>query len=140
SNGPYNAATKTSRISRFTVDRKPPYKLDKASEQVVIEWESDGHNGADLTFGLDGMLYFTSGDGTSDSDGWLSGQDLSRLLAKVLRIDVNRTEGAHNYAIPPDNPCVGQPNVRPETWAYGMRHPWRIAHDSKTGHTWVGHN
>ena len=31
------------------------------------------------------MLYVTSGDGTSDSDTNLRGQDLTELTAKVLR-------------------------------------------------------
>ena len=41
-----------------------------------------------MAFGLDGMLYLTTGDGTSDSDGWNSGQTLDDLLGSVLRIDV----------------------------------------------------
>jgi uncharacterized repeat protein (TIGR03806 family) len=28
----------------------------------------------------------------------------------------------------------------PETWAYGLRNPWRLAVDPKTGHLWVGNN
>jgi glucose/arabinose dehydrogenase len=86
---------------------------------VIIEWDSDGHNGAAITFGLDGYLYVTSGDGTSDSDTNLRGQDLSHLTAKVLRIDVNATVGSLAYRIPADNPFVNREGTRAETWAYG---------------------
>jgi uncharacterized repeat protein (TIGR03806 family) len=133
-------APKESRIVRFTIDRKAPYKLDPASATTIIEWESNGHNGVAITFGLDGMLYVTSGDGTSDSDTNITGQGLDHLLAKLMRIDVDHPDKGRNYSIPKDNPYVGQPNVRPETYAYGLRNPWRMTTDAKTGHIWIGNN
>ena len=42
--------------------------------------------------------------------------------------------------MPADNPFVGQEGVVPETWAYGLRNPWRLTVDPKTGHIWVGNN
>lgn len=131
---------KTSRITRYTMETKPPYKFDPKSALTIIEWLSDGHNGAALTFGKDGMLYVTSGDGTSDSDTNLRGQEMLELTAKVLRIDVDHPTADKPYSVPPDNPFVGNPAVRPETWAYGMRNPWRITCDKETGHIWVGNN
>src|SRR5207244_3547445 len=44
------------RVVRYTMDRRSG-RIDAASRQVIIEWQSAGHNGAALTFGLDGMLY-----------------------------------------------------------------------------------
>ncbi len=108
--------------------------IDPASAKLIIEWESDGHNGAAVCFGLDGMLYVTSGDGTSDSDGDVMGQRTDTLLAKILRIDVDHPADGKAYSVPKDNPFV------PETWAYGMRQPWRITCDEKTGHIWLGQN
>ena len=131
---------KYSTVSRFRMNPRPPYEFDPKSEVVIIEWESDGHNGAAITFGLDGMLYVTSGDGTSDSDTNLRGQDLSKLTAKVLRIDVDHPDEGRMYSVPKDNPFVGQPNVVSETWAYGLRNPWRMTTDRETGHIWVGNN
>jgi uncharacterized repeat protein (TIGR03806 family) len=139
-NGPAASEPKKSQVVRYRVDPRPPYAFEPDSATVVIEWESNGHNGAAVDFGPDGMLYVTSGDGTSDSDTWLSGQDLSRPLAKVLRIDVDRPDPGKQYSVPPDNPFVGQPNVVPETWAYGLRNPWRIDVDDRTGLVWVGQN
>ena len=106
----------------------------------MIEWKSAGHDGGDMTFGLDGMFYITTGDGTSDSDGWDSGQTLNDLLGSVLRIDVHRQNGSLPYAIPKDNPFVQHAGARPEIWAYGLRNPWRMCTDAKTGHIWVGNN
>jgi uncharacterized repeat protein (TIGR03806 family) len=140
SNGPRDAPKRRNRVARFTVGRQPPHHIDPKSEELVIEWESAGHDGGDLTFGLDGMLYVTTGDGTSDSDTWDSGQTLNDLLGSVLRLDVNRRDGPRAYAVPPDNPFVKTPDACPEIWAYGLRNPWRICTDPKTGHIWVGNN
>lgn len=131
---------KYSTVSRFKVNPRPPYEFDPQSETVIIEWLSDGHNGAAITFGLDGMLYVTTGDGTSDSDTNVRGQDMTKLTAKVLRIDVDRPDEGKMYSVPKDNPFVGQPNMVPETWAIGLRNPWRMTTDRQTGHIWVGNN
>ena len=131
---------KSTRITRYTMERKPPHRLPADSGKVIIAWPSDGHNGGAITFGKDGMLYITSGDGTSDSDVDLKGQGLDHLLAKTLRIDVDREANGKPYAIPKDNPFVGKKDVAPETWAYGFRNPWRITTDEKTGDIWVGNN
>jgi glucose/arabinose dehydrogenase len=138
SSGP-SAARKT-RITRYTMERTPPYRLDHKSAKEVIAWSSDGHNGGAVRFGHDGMLYITSGDGTSDSDTNIVGQDMRTLLAKVLRIDVDHPGPGKTYSVPPDNPFVGLKGARPEIWAYGMRNPWRMTVDQETGHLWVGQN
>ena len=132
--------TNTTRVSRYSVDRKSPHRIDPASELVIIEWDSNGHNGGDLAFGADGMLFVTSGDGTSDSDINLRGQDLSQLTAKILRIDVDHPDPGKNYSVPKDNPFVDRADARPETWAYGLRNPWRLSFDRRTGQLWCGNN
>lgn len=145
SNGPVtdkpdDKDNKVTRVSRFTIDREAPFACDPKSQQIIIEWASNGHNGGDLAFGKDGMLYVSSGDGTSDSDTDLAGQDMTRLLAKVLRIDVEHPAEGQAYSVPPDNPFVGQEGIRPETWAAGFRNPWRLHIDRKTGDLWIGNN
>ena len=143
--GQPGVADRMTRITQYRIDPRPPYTFHADSARLIIEWDSNGHDGGDMAFGPDGMLYVTSGDGSSDSDADLAGQDLTRLRAKVLRIDVdhpdaeNRPEG-QAYLVPADNPFVGQPDVRPETWAYGLRNPWRITCDRTTGQIWVGNN
>jgi glucose/arabinose dehydrogenase len=62
---------------------------------------------------------------------------LNSLLAKILRIDVDHKDPGKAYAIPKDNPFVGQEGkARGEVWAYGLRNPWRITFDRQTGALW----
>lgn len=142
SNGPEKGkgTPKTTRITRYSMDPKPPYKFDPKSALTIIEWPSDGHNGGAMAFGKDGMLYITSGDGTSDSDTNVVGQEMTKLTAKVLRIDVDHPAADKPYSVPKDNPFLHIPDARPETWAIGMRNPWRMTADRETGHLWVGNN
>ena len=55
-------------------------------------------------------------------------------------IDVDHADPGRAYSVPKDNPFAGVAGVRPETWAYGLRNPWRMTVDEKTGHLWVGNN
>ncbi|MDB4808072.1 PQQ-dependent sugar dehydrogenase [Verrucomicrobia bacterium] len=131
---------KANRISRFIVRPEPEGSVDPASEHIILEWSSRGHDGGGIAFGHDGMLYISTGDGTSDSDKWLSGQTLDDLLGSVLRIDIRDSTPEKPYTIPPDNPFVDLPNARPELFAYGLRNPWRLTIDALTGQVWVGNN
>ena len=139
-NGAESGKKKQSQITRYTMATKPPFTLDEKTAKTIIAWESDGHNGAALCFGGDGMMYVTSGDGTSDSDRNVTGQRTDLLLGKVLRLDVDHPADGREYAVPKDNPFVGDKRFAPETWAYGLRNPWRISYDAKTDQLWVGNN
>jgi uncharacterized repeat protein (TIGR03806 family) len=139
-NGGENGKKKYSKITRYTMTTKPPYTIDTKTEQTIIEWESDGHNGAAVCFGPDGLMFVTSGDGTSDSDTNVTGQRTDLLLAKVLRINVDKPDSGKLYSVPADNPFVKDKQFAPETWAYGLRNPWRISYDAKTNQLWVGMN
>jgi glucose/arabinose dehydrogenase len=138
-NGPAPGG-KRCRITRYHIDPKPPYKFDPKSALLILDWASDGHNGCAVGFGKDGMLYITTGDGTSDSDTNVVGQGLDHLLAKVLRIDVDNPAPGKTYSVPKDNPFVNRAGARPETWCYGLRNPWRLTVDPVTGDIWVGQN
>jgi glucose/arabinose dehydrogenase len=127
------------RLLRFRMDAATG-KIDESSRTLILEWQSHGHNGLALGFGKDRMLYVTSGDGTSDCDEWDTGQDLTRLNAKLLRIDVDHPADGRPYSIPADNPFLNIPGARPETWAYGFRNPWRMHIDPVTNDIWVGEN
>ena len=133
-------------LSRFVVkgrnetnrDSKPV--CDAATEERILEWPSDGHDGGAVVFGHDGMLYLATGDGTADSDNNLTAQDASSLLGKILRIDVDHPIAGMKYAIPRDNPFLDIKGARGEIWSLGHRNPWRMTVDSKTGGLWVGNN
>jgi putative heme-binding domain-containing protein len=129
-----------SRVSRFTVMPTDPPRIDPASEKIVLTWLAGGHNGGCLEFGNDGYLYISTGDGgdSSPADGLNTGQDISDLLASILRIDVDHEDPGKAYRIPPDNPFVNTPGARPEVWAYGFRNPWKMTFDRPTGDLWAG--
>ncbi|QEL14244.1 PQQ-dependent sugar dehydrogenase [Limnoglobus roseus] len=133
-----------SRVSRFTVKADTPPTVDAASEEIVFTFPQGGHNGGDLHFGPDGYLYVSSGDAADPNppDKFKTGQDISDLLASIHRIDVHHKDAGKNYAIPKDNPFVGQTHngkaSRGEVWAYGFRNPWRFSFDRATGDLWAG--
>lgn len=138
-NGPSQGKGKHTKILRYTFSDDLKRILPE-SLIVVIEWPGNGHNGGDCAFGKDGMLYVTSGDGTSAMDRDNVGQDLSSVRGKVLRIDVDGAPRGKTYVVPKDNPFVALTNARPEIWAYGLRNPWRITSDLPSGQIWVGEN
>ena len=127
-------------VARFHMTDTDPPTIDAASEQTIITWLSGGHNGCCLKFGPDGYLYISTGDGAGPNppDTRQTGQDLSDLLSSILRIDVGHRDDGRNYRIPADNPFVDSPGARGEIWAYGLRNPWRMSFDRKTGDLWVG--
>jgi glucose/arabinose dehydrogenase len=137
-NGPQSKKPRKNRILRFQVEAGPAPKLDPKSEKLIIDWDSDGHNGGEMAFGPDGMLYISSGDGTTDSDTRLTGQDLSDLASGIIRIDVDRPAAGKSYAVPMDNPFLNVPKACPELWAYGFRNPWRLTFHPGTGDLLVG--
>ena len=99
---------------------------------------SEIHNGGQIAFGPDGLMYVGMGDTGPQGDPRGHGQDLGQWLGKMLRIDVDRAEGDRPYAIPADNPFVGRADARPEIFAYGLREPWRFSFDRLTRDLWVG--
>lgn len=133
----YTDYSGNSHISRFSVFADDPYRADPNSEVDYLTQNQPypNHNGGSLAFGPDGYLYAGLGDGGSANDPLRAGQDLSTVLGKVLRLDVDSTDGA--YAIPGDNPFVDDPNARPEIWAYGLRNPWRFSFDRETGDFYI---
>ena len=98
------------------------------------------HNGGQLQFGPDGLLYVGTGDGGGGGDQHGSrgnAQDLGSLLGKILRIDP-RASGGRAYSVPATNPFVGRSGARGEIYAYGLRNPWRFSFDRRTGDLVIG--
>lgn len=118
------------RIERFTSTSAEV--ADPTSSKLIITAPHstyDNHNGGLVTFGPDGMLYAGLGDGGNGGDPLGNGQNFNSLLGSLLRLDVDHGDP---YAIPADNPFVGQANHRGEVWAKGLRNPWRYAFDATT--------
>lgn len=96
------------------------------------------HNGGDLAFGPEGFLYIGMGDGGSGGDPENRAQRMSTRLGKLLRIDVNGTQGRLKYKIPTTNPYRTRRGVPPEIFASGLRNPWRFSFDRVRGDLWIG--
>ena len=127
-------------IARYSVSSSDPNAADASSSLTLLTWPQPfgNHNGGQLAFGPDGFLYIGVGDGGDAGDPDNRGQDLTTLLGKVLRIDVDSTDPGLNYAVPPSNPFFGSPPTLPEIWAYGLRNPWRFSFDRGTGDLFIG--
>ncbi len=123
------------RVSSFQVSGDPDI-ANAGSEQIILTAIQPyaNHNGGQLGFGPDGMIYLGLGDGGSGGDPQGRGQDRSDLLGSILRLDV---QAGSSYSLPPDNPFIGQAGVRPEIWSYGLRNPWRFSFDRGTGDLYI---
>jgi glucose/arabinose dehydrogenase len=131
-------------LSRFSVSSDPDV-ADAGSEQVLLQLPQpfDGQNGGAIAFGPDdGFLYVGLGDGGSTGDPGNRAQDGDSLLGKLLRLDVGVPPAPDSipngaYAIPADNPFVGDPGVRDEIWALGLRNPYRFSFDRELWDLWL---
>ncbi len=124
-------------VARYSVTSNPD-SADANSEVVLltIAQPFSNHNGGMLAFGPnDGYLYIGMGDGGSGGDPNNNAQSDTTLLGKILRIDVNH---GPSDSIPSSNPYFGNPNVKNEIWAKGVRNPWRYSFDRATGDLYIG--
>ena len=126
-------------LRQYTVSAGNPDVADSNSGINILTIDHpnrSNHNGGTITFGNDGYLYWSTGDGGGGGDPDENGQDLTSLLGKILRLDV---DSASPYAIPTTNPFYS--NSNPDTkkiWAYGLRNPWRMSFDRLTHDLYIG--
>jgi glucose/arabinose dehydrogenase len=127
-----NFTSPVNRVARYVLPDNNV--ISQGTEMMLLDnmpSTNGNHNGGDLNFGPDGNLYASIGDGgvlgESRKDHMLSG--------KILRI-------TRDGAIPPGNPNAGTGTARcnltgrttagtkcQETFATGLRNPFRIAFD-----------
>jgi glucose/arabinose dehydrogenase len=125
-------------VDEYRVSADPDLADQGSRRQVLtITRPNDAimhHNGGQLQFGRDGLLYISVGDGGTGGD---PAPDLSVLNGKLVRVDPHgASPGA--YGIPPSNPFVSSGSDRPEIWSYGFRNPWRFSFDHLTGDLVIG--
>lgn len=127
-------------ISRFRVAKDNPNKANPESEEILLDVDQpyQNHNGGSIEFGPDGFLYIGFGDGGHRNDPNANGQNRAQLLGSIIRIDVDTKSNGLPYGIPADNPMIKIKGARPEIFAHGLRNPWRISFDKKTGRLWCG--
>ncbi len=123
-------------IAEFTVGADGTF--DRDSERVLMNVDQPyaNHNGGDLAFGPDGMLYIGLGDGGSGGDPERRALDVGTLLGKISRIDPTPS-GDQPYTVPPDNPFVGTEGALGEIWSIGLRNPWKFTFDPVTHDLWI---
>jgi glucose/arabinose dehydrogenase len=110
-------------VAEYRRSADDPDRADPASERVVLAVDAPrygAHNGGQLQFGPDGLLYLATGDGGGADDPYANAQNPASLLGKMLRID----------------PRV--PGATPELYASGLRNPWRFSFDRATGDLVLG--
>jgi glucose/arabinose dehydrogenase len=126
-----------SRIVEYRRSRRSPDRADRSTRRTVLvqRQPQPNHNGGQIQFGPDRLLYAGLGDGGGQGDrhGTVgNAQDLGTRLGAILRIDP-RAGRRRAYRVPGDNPFVARPGARPEIYAYGLRNPWRFSFDRATG-------
>ncbi len=126
-------------VARMQRSKSDLLQANAESEEMLLTVEQPwaNHDGGQLCFGPDGMLYLGLGDGGAANDPNNAGQNGKSLLGKILRLKVSSTPNTP-YQIPDDNPFVGDDDFRDEIWCYGLRNPWRFSFDRKTGDLWIG--
>jgi glucose/arabinose dehydrogenase len=128
------------RIEEFRRSAGNPDVADPASRRIVLEIphiETEFHNGGQLQFGPDGLLYISVGDGGPQRDPNGHAQSTAMLLGKLLRIDPAGTL-PRQYSIPADNPFAGATPGADEIYSYGLRNPYRFSFDRLTGDLTIG--
>ena len=118
------------KIQEYRRSRRNPRDAKEGSARTVIEIghrQNSNHNGGQLQFGPDDLLYIGTGDGGSSGDPPENAQNKGSLLGKILRIDPRR-DGKRAYRVPPSNPFTGRPGAD-EVFAYGLRNPYRFSFD-----------
>ena len=125
------------RVDSIRRKRRNPTRADTGSRRRVIVIPhpvNSNHNGGQLQFGPDGMLYLAPGDGGASGDPPENAQNPEVLLGKLLRIDPKRKRG---YRSPDTNPFASGAG-RDEIYSTGLRNPYRFSFDSETGDLWIG--
>jgi len=116
----YTELNGTIRIVRYRTFHAERVDPRTAKVLLSVAHPAGNHNGGQLAFGPDGLLYAGTGDGGGAGDTQGNAQDRSRRLGKLLTFDVR----------------TARPTAR--VFAYGLRNPWRFSFDRATGDLWIG--
>lgn len=112
-------------------DGRPVGAADDGVDHLLIGQPFPNHNGGNLVFGPDDLLWIGTGDGGGIGDPGSTAQDADHLLGKMLRVVPDPDGGV---SAPASNPAW---DGRPEIWATGLRNPWRYSFDRATNRLWI---
>lgn len=131
----FTAANGALTLARFRATSFSATRVSAATQVTVltIAHSARNHNGGQLTFGTDNLLYWAVGDNASN----VTAQSTTRLTGKILRLDVLRSCGTLRYCIPGSNPFATSTRYRREIWLWGLRNPWRMSVDRRRALIWI---
>lgn len=133
-----SAANMKSVVARMTsADGGKTFPANTYTELLSFDQPYTNHDGGGVTFGKDGYLYLSFGDGGSGGDPLNNGQNKQSFFSKILRIDVDNPMNGKPYGIPASNPWA-MGGGEPATFAYGLRNPFRFSVDRETNELWIG--
>lgn len=124
-------------LARFRARTASAKKVSLATRKTILVVPHPGatnHNGGDIAFGPDRLLYLGTGDGGSGGDPSNNAQNRRSLLGKMLRIDVRCAKAT--YCIPASNPYAASSTYKKQIWMVGLRNPWRWSFDTD-GTQWI---
>jgi glucose/arabinose dehydrogenase len=135
----YTDRNKNLQLLEYRRSAGNPDLADRSTKRtvMVIRKTLPTHNGGQLQFGPDRLLYLSVGDGGCCGDTNNDAQRVGSLLGKILRIDPRRA-GTRPFSVPKSNPFRGKRGARGEVYAYGLRNPWRFSFDRSTGDMAIG--
>jgi glucose/arabinose dehydrogenase len=135
----YYTTSNANVVARYEISATDPNVADPATATTILSIPdfASNHNGGMIEFGPDGFLYIGTGDGGGGGDPMGNGQNPNALLAKLLRIDVDKQENGKPYGIPAGNPFAAGGGA-PEVFVMGLRNPWRWSFDRMTGDIYIG--
>lgn len=130
-------------VAEFAVDPvNGAFDASTFRQVLRVEQPFGNHNGGEIAFGPDGLLYIGLGDGGAADDPNRAGLDVTTKLGKILRIDPVAS-GDDPFVVPDDNPFVeltpsdDGATADPTIWSVGVRNPWKFSFDSLTGDLWI---
>lgn len=123
-------------VTEYPVDDDGTFDRDAGRVLLEIDQPYGNHNGGHLVTGPDGLLYIGMGDGGSGGDPERLALDLTSPHGSILRIDPTPSDELP-CTVPPDNPFLDIDGAVPETFAIGLRNPWKFEFDPVTGDLWI---
>jgi glucose/arabinose dehydrogenase len=115
-----DASRGDTRVVEYRANRSRTAALTRTARLLLhIRQPYANHNGGQLTFGPDGLLYVGMGDGGSGGDPENRAQNMASRLGKLLTLNVNARR------------------PQPRIAALGLRNPWRFSFDRATGDLWI---
>ena len=101
-----------------------PNVAEPGSARLVFsaEHNAGNHNGGQIMFGPEGLLYVTLGDNATGSNA----QDVGNFFGKILRIDPGDPPGEATYSVPESNPVFPE-DLKTAIYSIGLRNPYRAS-------------